>query len=429
MSDLSDKLKIGKHYSMERFGIMTAMALVLVFGLVAWGGVNTYRENHARELTQVIYEGEFTTSASGAPGRLLGVFENGERTDAALLFRFQDMSSLSNQASDYTAMVRGMKDEMTLRETRQPITKGSCTVYGSSGYMVVTLHSERPFERELLQVMVGDDNPKIPESRQTGDEPRGQVFDIWYCIVNLGGDGAFSTLSFGEDGTFDASGFFQEIVAASEEQAIVGDLDADLREMSEILDNIETLERRAQGDGIKVDDFRPAWVDGDSVESLVKADYLNGDEGGKDRSDSWSRGKYALRTTTVALGGFDFDWQSYSLSDGYISRLAYAAGFDDVSEYLSAQIETQQPWVYEVPKWALPDGTVIVRDEKVSVSSSMQDLAEDVGALDEAYSAYAAAKSKYQIDDLTRLLQLEVDASDRGSVFTSNSEDFLALVE
>lgn len=409
MSDLSDKLKIGKHYSMERFGIMTAMAMALVFGLVIWGAVNTYRDNHTRELTQVIYEGEFATSATGMPGRLLGVFENEQRDHAALLFYFGDMGSLSNQATDYSAQVHGMKDEMNLRPTRQPISGGSCTVYGSSGYMVVTLDSKEQFARELLQIMIGENNPKIPDTRRTGNEALGDIYDIWYVIVNLGGDGAYTTTAFAEDGSFDSNRFFQEIVIARSENAIRADLDADLSQLSETLDAINAAERRAEGDGISVAEFRPAWVDGD---------FISVDDDGK----------RSLNTTTVALGGFDFDWRRGSVSDGYISRLAYAAGFDDVKEYLAAQIASQQPWEYEVPRWTLPDGTVIVRDKEVSVSSSMQDLGADVDALDAAYTSYAELKSKYQIDDLTRLLQLELDASDRGSVFTSNTDNFLGTV-
>lgn len=409
MSDLRDKLRIGKHYSMERFGIMTAMAMVLVFGLVIWGAVNTYRDNRTRELTQVIYEGEFATSATNMPGSLLGVFENERRDHAALLFYFGNMGSLSNQAADYSAQIYGMKDEMNLKPTEQPISGGSCAIYGNSGYMVVTLDSKEPFARELLQVMIGENNPKIPDARRTGNETRGDVYDIWYVIVNLGGDGAYMTTSFADDGSFDFNHFFQEIVIARSEDGIRGDLDADLAQLSDALDAIILAERRAEGDGISVADFRPAWVDGD----FVSVD---------------DNGNRALNTRTVALGGFDFDWRGGSVSDGYISRLAYAAGFDDVNEYLSTQIASQQPWEYEVPRWTLPDGTVVVRGKDAAVSSSMQDLAADVDALDAAYKAYAKLKNKYQIDDLTRLLQLELDASDRGSVFTSNTDNFLGAV-
>lgn len=407
---VGDRLLIGKHYSMERFGIMAGMSLILVFGLVFWGAFNTYRNERNRDLYQVIYEGNFSTSATGATGSVLNVYEDDERNDAAILMRFTDMSSLSNLAEDYSMHVYGMKDETHLGKIETPITNASYTIYGNTGYVVVTVHSDAPFSRELVQFMIGENNEKIPESRRTGNEALGDVYDIWYCILNLGGDGVYRTDAFAEDGTFDSAMFFQETIIASSENAIRADLDTDLQAISEALDNISAAERRAVSDNVDVDASRPVWVEGDTV--TTNAD-----------------GKLVFSTSTVALGGFDFDWRSGSVNRGYVADLAYTAGFDDVTEYLDTQIATQQPWTYEPQQWKLTSGEIVVTDEDANVASSMADARSDVMALDKAYTAYAAAKSKYQIDDLTSLLQLEVDAHDRSSVFKTNTESFLSGVE
>jgi hypothetical protein len=298
---------------------------------------------------------------------------------------------------------------MNLGSTSQPITKGSCVVYGSSGYFIATLHSDRPFEREMLQVMIGDNSEKIPQSRLTGNESLGELYDLWYVIVNLGGDGIYDTSSFDAEGNLDADRFFQEIIVAQNENTIRNTLYDDVKAMGTILDSISDAERRVASDGVNVNDYRPSWVTGDSV--VV-------DE----------NGNYVFKTSTVALGGFDFDWYYGSISDGYIADIAYAAGFDDVKEYLRTQTESQKGWEYTTPAWALSDGTPVILDDKVEVSVSMADIASDVKALDEAYASYADAKTKYQINDLTSLLQLEIDSKDRGSVFTVNADEFLAYV-
>lgn len=409
MSTIADKLKLGKHYSMERFGIMAFLSIGLVLGLVIWGGIVTARRNRLQDLYQVVYQGNFSTSATGASGYVAGVWEDSERDDAAILLKFSSMGSISNRAEDYTAEVHGMKNVNNLGKLKTPISDGTFTIYGNTGYAVVTFHSDKPFERELAQVMIGDNNLKIPPSRRTGKESLGKLYDIFYFVLNLGGDGVGLTNSFGEDGTFDSARFFQEAIVSGEERSIRGKLNDDLIDMSDALDAITNAERRAEGDGIDVASGRPVWVDGDEVY----------DEDGHP----------SFRTSTIAQGGFDFDWYNGSISDGYLADLAYAAGFDDAVEYLDTQRSVAQAWEYEPKDWMLASGEVINARDDDAGSAALQDYVNDVATLEAAYSKYADLKSKYQIDDLTSLLELEVVAADRSSVFTENKDAFLSYVE
>lgn len=405
---------VGKHYAMERFAIMSLLSFGLVMGLVIWGGVNTATASRVEDLTRVAYgDTSGFTSVTEAPWSFVGLYENLERDKAALLFCISDMSVMSRDAKTYDVRVVGFKDEAKMKPLEVPIEDAGCVVYGRTGYIVVTLDSSAQFARQLALVVVTDTTSRANSSD----------YDVWYQMVNFGADNAIETACFKDDGTFDAELFFQKHIAASTEETIRNTLGQDLTQMGDTLTSIHNLEAVVSDAGVDVKSFRPVWITGDYVE------------------DDENDGKIRYTTPTVAQGGFDFDWVRGSISEGYLSDLVYAAGMTDAQEYLDAQVAAATPWTYERPNWTLSDGTVIpevddegnITSEDGSVtskpSSAVMDVARDVRNLDTAYATYADLKSKYQIDDLRSLLELELSVNDRMNAFSQVQSGLLSESE
>lgn len=387
---------IGPHYSMERFGVLFCFCLSLFVILGVWWVIYDRNKSNEEYDNTTIYTTVTTTSITKTPVSMLGLFKNEDQNKAALLMKFGDLSRISSDAQSYRCFIGALdkKGKVTQLKLNSNV---SLYMYGTTGYMVATFDNGTTFPEQIVKVFFGSVKSVTGDTVTGGLDP--SESDMWIVDMNFGADQWYKTSAF-DNGSFDADGFFAETISTQAENTIRKDLNDDLSVMYDLIARCNEYADRVERNSLDVESMIPEWFSGDRV--------INED------------GAYSLVTSTVCPGGFDFDWRNGDVNTGYLSRLMVGSEAESKSVYLSQMVAQQQPFSYSAGIWHMQDGTTFESYAQINASAKIDEIRGDIEELEKAWQAYAKVKSKYQITDLTRLLQLEIDADSMRGNITSN---------
>lgn len=420
---ISKKLRLDNHHSAERFGIMISALGVSGVLLLGATGSSAYMSEKAEIADQTVYTSTFTTSKTGLSGEIDGVYGNQAGDKVLVMMKFDERSPISHNAEDYQAFLMGAGMDMSFQELETEGLQGSFHVMGSTGYVGVLLEADEPFAQQVMNLtMRANTELTRPDTGESGapeelsDEEtalRGgdssfDQYDQWRVFINPGAEGVEEIPSM-EQAEFDPAEAYYDIVVKDQEEEIRSKLDTQLDLMRADLERVNAYSG----------DLATTKVDGLFLRPPSVPDYIKGDEvvGASAQESENDESSLQLRTDAVTAGGFDFDWRSGNVRDGYLKDLVPEG--KSVSEYLNERNESagqQQsssesadgPGAVSQMTWELSDGSSLT-DDYDSSARSMQPLVTAMNNLSGAYESYATDKSTYQTDLLPELLALDVD--------------------
>lgn len=377
-----------KHHRMERFSVML-ISLVVCMAIVV--GLCFKASLDAKSVTlgsTALYTTTATTSKSGVSGSVLDVYTSDDGTKSFIMVKFDDMSELSLNASNYSMYLTGAAVQGNDTNVDDSIS-GSLYIFGSTGYVGIYLVDASGFDSQILDLVVRLNSTLTAATSDTYE------YDQFRIYFNPGASGASSLDCLNGDTTPSISDFYNEIVIQPQEEELHEELETQLEEMYVALETVAEYEERLVSEGIVVPD-EPDSIAGDAV-------VVNDD------------GTYSYYPSTILAGGYDLDWQNISVIDGFLDDLI--AESDDptmtADEYLtmmSTEISldsSSSGFNTDRFTWQLTDGTLI--DDLSGTSASRyteySELCEDLVS---AWKAYYQLKVEYQRTLLGELIELEV---------------------
>lgn len=416
--------RLDSHHAIERFGLFFgaltfAGALILIASgfsaLVA--GRDTLAET-------ALWTPKFTTSKTQLSGVVDGVYTNDLKSKVLVMMHFDDRAKISYDASDYKAFLLGSDDKLKSKRLATPGIAGSFYVFGATGYVGVVLEAKQPFLPQVLNLTVrANAELSFSSSRAGGADAEDTIgdksfakFDQWRVFLNPGASGTTTIDALGP-AIFDPARAYYEVVLKAQEDKARDDLDEKLGEMRTNLTQINSYSKdlaTTKVDGIFLrPPAVPAIIAGDQVTGESKAESKTGEP------------TIALKASQVVPGGFQFDWRSGNIGDGYLDQLvpkgtSYVEYLQKKAAETSGKNSTSGG-IGDID-WVLSNGKNLTADYRTS-DVTLRPLTTVMNNLSQAYQDYYSNKSKYQSDLLLDLLKLEVDLRDVRSNSTTNADE------
>lgn len=438
MKKLGDKLKLNSHYGIERFGVIFSVLAVvglMVFGSTAVSAVQNSREDLS---STALYVKNFTTSRTEQPGTVEGVYTSPDDKRAMVLMKFEDPTKISTAANTYQAYLSGANTKLESETLKTPVT-GKVVVFGTSGYVATIFEAEKPFAQQVLNLTMRANSQLVyprgdPNIRK---DLRGQKsfleHDQWRIYFNPGATGTIESQALGA-ASLNPKELYYETVVAPEEKEIRKELDDKLGSMRANLTTVneyeDALGRTPTLDG----DFLVNPREPKPQPALVPlaGDEIVGEPSAKDAEGNGPDSTMALKTSWVAPGGFDFDWRSGSVKDGYLDEMVPTG--QRYGEWLSAKAregtdasDNATNFQAGAIQWTLSNGKSLAELESAQ-AAGIADVLVLKENLSKAYTQYAVDKQQYQTVLPMKLLDLEVQLRgiDQGSSI-NDSEDVLRI--
>ncbi len=423
------RFKLDAHHGIERFGVIfTVLAALFVVVAVA-SGVSAGKNNVAKLDSTALYVSKFMTSKTQLSGEVPGVYVSPEGTRAVVLMKFRDPALMPASADNYQGFLTGA----TMNMAQTPLSsavRGEVVVFGSTGYLGVVLDSDKPFPQQIMNLTMRSNSELVYKPgdskirKDLRDEKSFATHDQWRVYFNPGASGVVTAESLSAD-AFDPGAFYAETVTSQEEQGVREELETTLLTMRSdlaIIDEHEAqLGRTSSLDG----DFlvSPAGDIPQAAMVSIAGDSVVGEEASDETAST-----LALDTDWVAANGFNFDWRSGSVYEGYLDNivpddqrygvwLAEKARATDETAFVKANVE-----------WTLTDGTSLKDANATRATSVMAPLNELKTSLETAYDTYSRNKNIYQVKLPAQLLELEVALRNvQASASINNGESALLV--
>lgn len=407
---LSRRLKLDSHHAIERFGLMFTTFVLLGVLVVGASGAAALRADSDTLASTALYTTSFTTSKTDLDGEVDGVFRNQAGDRVLVVMHFGERAQISYRAADYQAFLLGSDRNLNSEPVSTPGIRGSFHVFGSTGYVGVLLDADEAFDRQVLNLTVrANAELSYKEGQQPGsaDELANDAsfdkHDQWRVFFNPGASGARRIAAL-DAAVLDPAQAYYEVALREEEKEARQALDQKLQEMRTDLAQVQSYTH----------DLETTKVDGLFLEPPVVPDTIDGDrvtgESAAEAEDGTST--LALETSHVVPGGFELDWRSGDVYQGYLTTLVPIG--QTQSAFLTAKrAEGSDDTVQQVGsmKWIVSDGTDLVMDYQSS-DVSMRPLMNVMNSLSQAYSNYAKHKAEYQVDLAFDLLRLDIRLRD-----------------
>lgn len=403
--NIMDKLKLGKHYRMERFSMMFGTMLV---GLAIVTGVcfSMHMQQQDTALTErAIYSDGFKLSRTGLSGTVENVYTSKDKTKTFLLMRFEEPDKVSMNAKNYQMFLTAANVQQNKIDLDGK-PSGSIYTFGNTGYMGVYLVNKDGFEPQILDLTIraNKELSVIDESSNVNAEVADASFakyDQLRVYFNPGASEAEHLACLDSKGGPTPLDFYNETVIAKEESAIHDSLNKELAQMQVDLSNIKEMEERALNVGLKLPE-QPDAIRGDVVVS----------EDGKGEGEDKV---LVYKPKTVLGGGYDLDWRHTTVVDGFFDDLIAKTKTPNmtVDQFLAMMAAEKNADASESQfkadmQWELTDGTLISDLNTGSNSTRYTELTKAAQDVMNAWRTYYSHKKTYQQTSLTNLLTLEL---------------------
>lgn len=434
------EILIGKHYLIERFGIIFT-TLTLALGILA-GTMLAHRHKirvHAAEHTYM-YTAEVKSSLSGLRGKVVNIWRNDNKTKAFILLKFEDTANMSTDADMYQMMLCGSTLNMQ-HEVIQSNPSSAIYVYGTTGYLGIYFEDRNGFPNQILRLIVRMDRRMSSAGSSGGSsvEDSFKLHDQFELYFNPYGSDAPTARFLYNDGPLNMSDVFYEAVIYK------GEWDARdyamrlLRDMAAIQTRIREYEFRVRRDGIVLPELPEtiagdkivAYYEGQPIEMTARENYVYPDghpQAGQVIPDH--NLVFRLETDFVFPGCYNYEWYDGYIQKGYIADVT---GGQDIRSYLADMAvlrrdpEVNRPYAWEGYKhWYYESGAEFTYDP-VYDTAAIADIKADIDLLANAYADYYVAKKAYQ-QYIEQFLKLEQEYRESGTVYSVNNKlDSLSL--
>lgn len=397
LSNVRDKLKLGQHHTIERFSILfgvSAVSLTLITGVA----FTQNRIEMSRQSTETaMVSSDFSFSLSGQTGVVQGVYGDEANTDVFVLIRFNDVSSMSLDASKYELFITGQKGET------EP-SKVSFSLFGATGYGIIRFQDEDGLENQLLDVVLRANTTLADKGAGTdgsGDSSFAN-FDQARIYVNPGADGiGNSTLAVGESSP---SVLYTALVAEAADNEVRGRIATATGELKTLIARADEYKNRLVSSGY-IAPPTPWFVEGDYI-----------DERGE------------LVPATYVPGAHELNYSDVTLRDGYVNTLvgdleAFAAYIDEKDAFVPAKdaptINVEMPTELEQQ-----DGSPVTLDKIVDGKSPSSQVAAKsaLSSLISTWRTYGVTKERIQKDMTRELLVIDADVLSQPDMYSSNED-------
>lgn len=428
ISDIAQKLPLGSHHRMERFAFVMTSLLVVIGLCVTVSFAKNVENNKVTLGTQALYTTKATTSLTNQQIEVLGVYSNADRTKVFVACRFDDVSTMPTDASDYR-MYLSYKQVSGNKMVMDYSTSGSWYVFGSTGVMGALFVNENGFTEQVLDLTVradktlSDTSSSSSSSSNAQTRPSDSEYDQFDILFNPAAS-EVETIDSLDDDTISSSKLYYDVIGADDEATIKKKLRSDLYTMQTALDLMTEYETRLNKQGIVAGE-RPDGIKGDSVQGSDETETIKADG---DSTEVKLPVSYETTFETLPNGAYDIEnWQTTTVLDGdYLKNLLKADDMPATTSYVNyvkakeaAASTSSSGGSTSSLKWYYQDGTEF-KQGKDQVSASIQ---SDITNLTSAYNQYISLKNTYFTTDMGSLLELETVVSQLDQVTTRNTSD------
>ncbi len=436
---IKQKLRLGSHYRIERFGILFLVLTILLLTLTVSGFcLHKASENETFE-SVICYTTSFKSSLTETAGEIAGVFENAEKTKIFLLMKFKDdsMEYVSTDTNKYRLLVTGVDKTLEEYEPVKSNPKAAIYMLGTSGYFGILLHDAAGFPLQCLQIIVRMDRNLVGNTKVEPSSTLDKTFaenDQFAVIINPGvtRQEVISAPFLEEDRAPTALEIYSLAQLEQDEIDARTALTEDLAQMQVMFDRITEYTKRLEDLDIAVQDV-PEQIRGDHLDVYFdgqlltrsdKENYLYPEghpNAGEIIPPNSSELDYRLITDYVVPGGFDFDWYNGNIHDGYLDALR---GDKSVGVYLRDmdQMPYSTSLSFAEMKWYYHNGTEFVYENDLD-DSTLNSINKEIENLTQAWNDYYMLKVRYERTDLRALLVLERNLTNIVTSFSVNADD------
>lgn len=407
------KLKLGRHYTMERFTIMfgSLLSLLLLLFVASWGK-QTVAQN-AQIGTQAKYTESIEFSLSGTQGTITNIFRDPEGKRAFVMIDVPDVSNLSLDASNYEMFLTGFN------KTLEQEPAASVIIFGSSGEMALEFYDERGLSNEVYGITLRN-NSAVSNIDELSEEDLAELedasfgrFDQTEIYVNVGAEDVTTLDVLEQD--LDPVQLYYALVGRYAEDEVFDKIDATTKELGQLLAEHNEYANRISEYGFEAPAM-PSYMDGDFI-----------DENGN------------FRARTLVQGAHEIEYIGKRSTDGFITQVVdepgalrqYMADKRAESSLAESSAGGSEPESTPVlNELVRKDGYILPVNEISTTDSTSGELGarDAVSSLNTVWSSYLTSKRQLQIELMRDLLVLDADTRTQGNAYSTHSgEDFLTI--
>lgn len=437
---ISEKFKLGPHYTMERMSIVVgsfAVVGLLLTGTSVWQASQADRVDIAGVAS---YTGEFEASRTGQIGEVTGVYGDGIGTRAMVMMKFAKPSEMSSDAEDYTVHITGIEGDARSgkpAKVAQP-TAGEIFAFPGNGYLGIMLDAPDGFSEQLLNLTVrakkelSDAKPMPEEDRiSQGLDSSFAEHDQWRVVINPVADTVVAAQALATPQP-EIRDIYAEMVVREEEKAKRVELDGHLAEMKTQYDRMVSFEdamsrtsvRVNADEGVRMVPPRlPDELAGDEIVGMSSAEVGKALQSNEpedipdlakktelarllDTQEGFMPNTYDLLSDATVVGGIDYDWRSSTIEEGYLDWVI-PAGVSPIDYLMGKAVEPVPELALREESWMLTNGMDM--SELSGSDPAVKPLLDIRNNAMQAYNSYFSLKVEYQRNLLPSLLFMEND--------------------
>lgn len=398
------------HFKMERFGVTFGVLVLLMAILLSTIYARKVSIEKANMSNIVQYTTTFASSLAKSTGKVVDVFCNDSHTECFVLLKYDDMSTVVTDASQYHLFITAADQNMYKAEL-ESMPSATIYMFGMSGYMGIYLVDMGGFPSQILDIVVRCNKLTgvMPTDIPNYEDKSFNEYDQFRFYINPGA-ADYTPANFMNMGRMTVSEIYDAMVVKFQEEALRDDLTQALDDMEAQLSLIDEYTQRISAAGIIVPPA-PMQIRGDSVVMTEE-------------------GRKVLITDYLVQGGYNFDWYHGSVKAGYASTVL--AGVEDetsILHYIATQrknAESERLNV-ETGEWLYTDGSSFDTAAMTVQSEAIKSIQSNIDSLKTAWQDYFTLKRNYQSTLMEELLILEQNLFDTSVNYTVNATDVRTL--
>lgn len=428
-----------KHYAIERFGVMFLTVVILMCVNMSFIVVRKVQHDKQELSGKAVYTQGFSMSKTGTQGTVQGVYTNQKQDTVFLLLNFESMADIPVDAKSYEVYLTGStnnfkQDELACRPF------GSLYVFGNTGYMGIVLENTERFPSQIMDLVLRSKSD-FKGGNNAGSTSSFDQYNQARIYFNPGGEYA-EKANFLDQKKWSVFDAYEEMVSRPAESEIRAKLREDLiamRDTQLVMD--EYMTRITNPDMGLSEPKVPADIAEDVIYGMDLRESSHERLTWDKSENAWYSEKHHgildesyvdlfLDTDFLVPGGYDFEWQTGSVKDGYLAELTGSKKLADWDAYFTQHTKDQKDRVSEFDPshvtFTYTDGSDYSfenQDEtgNIQVKKDAQ-LKDAVQTLTGAWSDFYELKTVYQTVDLPELLHIEADAYDVEESYTVNTD-------
>lgn len=399
LASVRDRLKMGPHHKMERFGIILGATLICTTGVIgtSFASYQHKMTNVATETAKV--SPDFTFSKTQQGGKIIDVFGNTKHTDVFVLFQFGDIKTMSAEAKNYQVFITGEQENLDPEE----VPKGEFGLFGSTGYGYVRFSDTKRIENGTLRVTLRANKTlatNTGEGSVTSDATDAK-YDQATFLVNPGATKLVASgLAFGES---DPVALYRSLVAEAADAKVRETIATKTVEMASLINKSKEYENRIRSAGY-IPPAAPKFMVGDYVEGET------------------------LHAASNVYNAHPLDYTKTKLTDGYLTQVlktassfdAYMAQWREKEGYDkgSKAEELERPERLKGLKGDPLNLETVIDGESPSAQVGVRTAAYD---LFDVYQQYLADKREIQRSQTYKMLVIDADIQSQPTTFSKVS--------